>query len=131
MKFGIPRICREPTDHSTNCYFCMVNPCKRRFRKNAPAILYEDIPPSLAPVPHNPQLIVPIPPVHQCDRSTKTESDKDEDEEYNITSEAKNKKHYFPNQRDLNDLILNLNLNKSNAEILTSGLNNCIYWMKM
>ena len=94
MKFGMPRIWREPTDHLTNCYFCMVNPCKRRFGKNAPAILYVDIPSSLAPVPHNPQLIVPIPPVHQYDRSTKTESDKDEDEdeEYNITSEAKNKK---------------------------------------
>jgi len=61
-------------------------------------------------------------PVHQCDQSTKTISDKDEDKEYNITSESKNKKPYFPNQRDLNNLIRDLNLNKSNAEILTSKL---------
>ena len=30
MKFAIPRIWREPTDHSSNCYFCLVNPSKRR-----------------------------------------------------------------------------------------------------
>ncbi|XP_058862618.1 uncharacterized protein LOC131704953 [Acipenser ruthenus] len=29
MKFAIPRIWREPTDHSSNCYFCMVDPSKR------------------------------------------------------------------------------------------------------
>ena len=63
----------------------MVNPCKRRFNKNAPAILYVDIPSSLAPVPHNPQLIVPIPPVHQCDRSSKTE-DEYADQVLNSTS---------------------------------------------
>ena len=28
MKFAIPRIWREPTDHSTNCYFCMADPSK-------------------------------------------------------------------------------------------------------
>ncbi|XP_076325272.1 uncharacterized protein LOC143233190 [Tachypleus tridentatus] len=26
MKFAIPRIWRELTDHSSNCYFCMVDP---------------------------------------------------------------------------------------------------------
>ena len=108
MKFGIPWIWREPTNQSTNCYFCIVNPYKRRFGKNALAILYVDIPSSLASVSHNPQLIVPIPPVHQCGRSTKTESD--EDEENNITSEAKNKKPYFSNQCDLNDLIRDFDL---------------------
>src|SRR6218665_2707815 len=26
MKFAIPRIWRQTTDHSSNCYFCMVDP---------------------------------------------------------------------------------------------------------
>ncbi len=52
MKFAIPRIWREPTDHSTDCFFCMVDPWKRRSGKNAPAVFYPDIPSSIAPVSH-------------------------------------------------------------------------------
>ncbi|MGH0136926.1 UNVERIFIED_CONTAM: hypothetical protein FKN15_008500 [Acipenser sinensis] len=61
MKFAIPRIWREPTDHSSNCYFCMVDPSKRRTGKNAPAITYPDLPSSIAPVPHCHELPVPTP----------------------------------------------------------------------
>ena len=53
MKFAIPRIWREPTDHTNNCYFCMVDPSKRQTGKNAPAIVYPSIPSSIAPVPHS------------------------------------------------------------------------------
>src|SRR6218665_18434 len=35
MKFAIPRIWPQPTDHSSNCCFCMVDPTKRRIGKNA------------------------------------------------------------------------------------------------
>ncbi|XP_058848173.1 uncharacterized protein LOC131698720 [Acipenser ruthenus] len=49
MKFAIPRIWREPTDHSSNCYFCMVDPSKRRTGKNALAITYPDLPSSIVP----------------------------------------------------------------------------------
>ncbi len=62
MKFVIPRIWREPTDHSTDCFFCMVDPSKRRSGKNAPAVFYPDIPSSIAPVPHSADLPVPAPP---------------------------------------------------------------------
>ncbi|XP_076348414.1 uncharacterized protein LOC143246083 [Tachypleus tridentatus] len=39
MKFTIPRMWRESIDHSSNCYFCMVYPSKRRAGKNASAIM--------------------------------------------------------------------------------------------
>ncbi|KAL6481179.1 hypothetical protein MHYP_G00092590 [Metynnis hypsauchen] len=48
MRFAVPRIWREPTDHSTNCYFCMVDPSKRRTGKNATPVTYPDIPSSIA-----------------------------------------------------------------------------------
>jgi len=44
MKFAIPGIWRKPTDHSSNCYFWMVDPIKRRTGKNAPQIVHPHIP---------------------------------------------------------------------------------------
>ncbi|XP_076306192.1 uncharacterized protein LOC143222906 isoform X1 [Tachypleus tridentatus] len=61
MKFAIPRIWREPTDHSSNCYFCMVDPPKRRAGKNASAIMYSYLPSSIVQVPYCPELLVPTP----------------------------------------------------------------------
>ncbi|XP_076312154.1 uncharacterized protein LOC143225883 [Tachypleus tridentatus] len=59
IKFTIPRIWHEPTDHSSNCYFCMVDPSKCQAGKNASAITYLDLPSSIAPVLHCPELSVP------------------------------------------------------------------------
>ncbi|KAM5191482.1 uncharacterized protein ACMZJ9_020063 [Mantella aurantiaca] len=126
MKFAIPRIWREPTDHSNNCYFCMVEPTKRRTGKNAPQIVYPDIPSSIAPVPHCPQLPVPTPPTR--DRSSSGDNSKSDSEEdtgdleCDFTDADDEKRPYFPNQKDINDLIRDLGLTKSNAELLTSRL---------
>ncbi|KAL6480999.1 hypothetical protein MHYP_G00090790 [Metynnis hypsauchen] len=111
MHFAVPRIWREPTDHSTNCYFCMVDPSKRRTGKNATPVTYPDIPSSIAPVPHCPELPVPTPP----DRATppseeSSRSDTQEDvEDHDFSSCAdEERKPYYPNQKDLNDLIRDL-----------------------
>ncbi|KAM5145528.1 uncharacterized protein ACMZJ9_012878 [Mantella aurantiaca] len=126
MKFAIPRIWREPTDHSNNCYFCMVEPTKRRTGKNAPQIVYPDLPSSIAPVPHCPQLPVPTPPTR--DRSSSGDNSKSDSEEdtgdleCDFTDADDEKRPYFPNQKDINDLIRDLGLTKSNAELLTSRL---------
>ncbi|XP_076340714.1 uncharacterized protein LOC143241082 [Tachypleus tridentatus] len=61
MKFAIPRIWCEPTDHSSNCYFCMMNPSKHQAGKNASAIMYPDLPSFITSVPHCPELSVPTP----------------------------------------------------------------------
>ncbi|XP_076318645.1 uncharacterized protein LOC143229774 [Tachypleus tridentatus] len=126
MKFAIPRIWREPTDHSSNCYFCMVNPPKRRAGKNTSAIMYPDFPSSIAPVPHCSDL--PVPTTSERKQPSSKESNKLEEEEdvedpdYNFRGEAGERNPYYPNQRDLNDLISDLGLTKSNAELLTSRL---------
>lgn len=126
MKFAIPRIWREPTDHSSNCYFCMVNPKNRRTGKNAPQIVYPDIPSSIAPVPHSPDLPVPTPPrQHRPSSGDSSKSDSEADTgdmDYDSADEVGDRKPYFPNQKDVNDLIRDLGLTKSNAELLISRL---------
>ncbi|XP_058890837.1 uncharacterized protein LOC131740095 [Acipenser ruthenus] len=126
MKFAIPRIWREPTDHSSNCYFCMVDPSKRRTGKNAPAITYPDLPSSIAPVPHCHELPVPTPLEREqpsLEESSKSESEEDVvDPDDNFRGGAEERNPYYPNQKDLNDLIRDLGLTKSNAELLTSRL---------
>ena len=79
MKFAIPKIWHEPTNHTNDCYFCMVDPSKRRTRKNASEIVYPSIPSSIAPVPHSDQLPVPI--LTRCqDPVSADESTTDEDD---------------------------------------------------
>ena len=50
MKFGVPRIWREPTDHMENCYFCMVVVTGHQRGKKANIFDYHDLPSSLRPV---------------------------------------------------------------------------------
>lgn len=62
MNFSVPRIWREPTDHSTNCYFCTMDPSKQRTSKKAPAVIYLNISSSITIVSYVPELFVPNPP---------------------------------------------------------------------
>ena len=123
MRFAIPRIWRETTDHSSNCFSCMVDPSKRRGGKNAPAIIYPDLLSSIAPVPHCSELPVPTPPKReqQClQKKSSSEEHEDTDPEFRDPTDERNP--YYPNQEDINDLIRDLGLTKSNGELLTSRL---------
>ncbi|QQP48594.1 Uncharacterized protein FKW44_008962 [Caligus rogercresseyi] len=115
---AIPRVWREPTDHSSNCIFCMVNPSKRCTDNNAPQVIYPDLPSSIAPV--LPRTVVPTPSKRdQSSSGDYNNSGKDEDigdPDYGFTDAVKERKPCFPNQKDLNDLIRDLT--KSNAELL-------------
>ena len=103
----------------------MVDPFKHRTGKNAPAIVYPSITSSIAPVPHSDQLPLPIPTRSQ-DPISADKSATDEDDvtiaDYVLNSNLEEKKPYYPNQKDLNHLIRDLGLTKSNAELLTSRL---------
>ncbi|XP_076314799.1 uncharacterized protein LOC143227191 [Tachypleus tridentatus] len=126
MKFDILRIWREPTEQSNNCYFFMMDPSKCWAGKNPSAIMYPDLPSSIAPVPHCPELHVPTPPERKqpsTEESRKSEEEVDvEDPDYNFRGAADERNSYYPNQRDLNDLIRNIGVIKLNAELLTSRL---------
>src|SRR6218665_706880 len=80
MKFVILRIWPQLTDHSSNCYFCMVDPMKSRTGKNAPHIVNLDILSYISPVPHWPELPFPTPPKRDRPSSgDRSKSDSEED----------------------------------------------------
>ena len=104
----------------------MVDPTKRRTGKNAPEIVYADIPSSIAPVPHCPELPISTPPKRDhpsSGDSSKSDSEEDiGDPDYGFTDAVVERRPYFHNQKDISDLIRDLGLTKSNAELLTSRL---------
>jgi hypothetical protein len=78
-----------------------------------------------SPGAHCPELPVPTPPEREqpsSEQSSKSESEEDGDPNYNLRDGAQERNPYYPNQKDLNDLIRDLDLTKSNAELLTSRL---------
>ncbi|XP_036328305.1 uncharacterized protein LOC118754674 [Rhagoletis pomonella] len=86
--------------------------------------MYPDIPSSMAPVPHSSDRPVPTPPekeqVSSCESPDSMSVEDNEGEGFNLL--ADNKNPYYPNQKDMNDLIRDLGLTKSDAELLTSRL---------
>lgn len=123
MKFGVPRIWREPTDHTNNCYFCkVVVTCHRRGKKTD-VFDYPDLPSSLRPVMHCEELPVPNPPpVITKDACTSSSSETEDAHDDVFVAHDTQAIQHFPNQAELNDLIRDLGLTKSKAELLTSRL---------
>ena len=59
MAFGIPLIWREPKDHVTDCYLCLVN--TQGFNaKNKSKIEYPNLPSAIPPVTNCDEIPVPI-----------------------------------------------------------------------
>ncbi|KAL4706484.1 hypothetical protein ACJJTC_015682 [Scirpophaga incertulas] len=122
MKFAVPRIWREPSDHLTDCYFCIVKPLKG---KNSKKTSYPDLPSTSAPMPHTDTNPVPNPPVLENqvlsqDSFPSRSSSLSVPSEFVLESELK--LPHLINSEDLNDLIRDLNLPKSKAELLASRL---------
>ena len=95
MRFAVPRIWREPTNHTDDCYFCMVDPSRRRTGKNTPPIVYPSIPSSIAPVPHSEGLPVPIPPLTKDQPSTDEFTADEEETDFAPTPLQEEKKALF------------------------------------
>ena len=102
--------------------------------ENAPSIEYPNIPSSIAPVPHNTtDLPVQQPPTRDQPYPAETSSEDSRKEEGASSSSSSSvvcrrrrvgdeRCPYYPNQEDINDLIREMALTKSNAELLISRL---------
>ena len=119
MPFAIPIIWREPTNHLTDCYFCMVDVSHYRKSKGKKSIVYPSIPSSIAPVPHCEDLPIPKPRMLE---SLSSASASEEGKNADFDEARTSKEPHFPNQQEMDDLIQSMGLTKENAELLTSRL---------
>jgi len=132
MPFAVPMVWREPSNHATDCYFCMVPPASGGItNKKKCTIVYPNIPSVLRPVPQGEGISVPEPPKE----FTIDSDDEDESESTSGSPEppASTEPHvahgrssalqpHILTQDELNDLDRDLELSKSKAELLGSRL---------
>ncbi|XP_027233923.2 uncharacterized protein [Penaeus vannamei] len=118
LKFGIPMIWREPTNHATDCYFCAIDITGVN-RKNRSSLKYPDLQSARRPVAHCDE--IPVPVFRELpDISDKDPSGDQEDEEDEVVLDD-SAPHPF-SRNELNDLVRDLSLSKSSAELLASKL---------
>ena len=131
FKFGVPMVWREPTDHVTNCYFCMVK--TRGFSgKNKHLIQYPSLPSAIRPVPHSTAVPIPLPvPLGSNARLEEWTQHTNEDqpvlpaegnEESLLPGQSSSSTSFRFDQDELNDLVRDLGLSKTNSELLASRL---------
>jgi len=119
-----------PSNHGTDCYFCMVPPIQNDMSmKKKSTLVYPNIPSEIWPVPHGDGLPVPEPPnnfaVYSDDEDSV--SSKSEEELPSASRVADNlpstdfSNHKFT-EGELNDLIRDLKLPINKAELLAPKL---------
>lgn len=123
MPFAVPMVWREPRNHVDDCYFCITN-IKGITSKTKRSIQYPNIPSAMRPVPHDDSLPIPQPPdSYTLDSESHSGSTSPEAGPSYIPSA-----HDLPDtphlitQSELNDLVRDLDLPKTKAELLGSRL---------
>jgi hypothetical protein len=62
IPFAIPMVCMEPSNNSSDCYFCLTPPVASGMnRKKQQRIDYPNIPSAIRSVPHGEDLPMPEP----------------------------------------------------------------------
>jgi hypothetical protein len=62
MPFAVPVVWREPSNHSSDCYFCLTPPVASDMNRKKQKIDYQNIPSAIRPVPYGEDLPMPEPP---------------------------------------------------------------------
>jgi len=119
LKFGIPMVWRQPTNHDSDCYFCAIDVTGIN-KKNRSSLTYPDLQSARRPVAQCDKIPVPLfqelPESSDEDSSSAPEDNVEEEVVYGDDAP-----HPF-SQEELNDLVRDLSLPKSSAELLASRL---------
>ncbi|XP_039967827.1 sodium- and chloride-dependent GABA transporter 1-like [Bactrocera tryoni] len=122
MPFGILMSWREPRDHSSDCYFCMVKTSGYN-KKNKCKIEYPSLLSAIRPVPHSAEIPVPVfeeLPLSELQESVCDDDSSDSnDEDFEIEDDSARKGF---DQNELNDLARDLGLSKKASELMASRL---------
>ena len=129
MPFAFPMVWREPSNHSSDCYFCLTPPVASGMnRKKKQRIDYPNMPSAIRLVPHGEDLSVPEPPkeynmnsVMEEEDTEKTGPHKEKSTDPDFQVPAPESPHKLT-QNELNDLVRDLELPKVKAEMLASKM---------
>ena len=128
MPFADPMAWREPSDHSSDCYFCLTPPVATGMsRKKKQRIDYPNISSAIRPVPHREDLPVSEPLKEYNLNSEMEEEDMEktgpheERTDPDFQGPASESLHKLT-QNKLNDLVRDLELPKVKAELLESRM---------
>ncbi len=123
LKFGIPMIWREPKDHVTDCYFCIVKITGFN-KKTRHKICYPNLDSAIRPMPHCGEVPVPVfeqlPSLEDEDDILEDNPESDSDADFVDVPTTEPKRF---DQLELNDLVRDLGLSKELSELLASRLN--------
>ena len=121
LKFGIPMVWREPTNHANDCYFCAVDVTGIN-RNNRNNLKYPDLESARRPVAHCDDIPVPVLAelTDISDEEFSSVEELEEEEKELVVLDDDAPKPF--SQKELNDLVRDLNLSKSSAELLASRL---------
>jgi len=112
MTFAIPMVWTQPTDHVSDCYFCLTSSTVVT-GKSKHTVQYPNLPPAMRPVPH----IVELPVPTNMTLSDSESSDEDVGQVNNnmdfdptLAGASSSNEQHLVTQVDLNDIIHDLNL---------------------
>jgi len=126
MPFTIPIAWRQPTDHVSDCYFCLTS-ITGVTAKSKHTVQYPDLPSAMRPVPHGAELPVPKPPTNMTlsDNESNDEdvgqANKNMDCDPTFAGAYSSNETHLLTQGDVNHIVRNLNLPRSKLNFWAPG----------
>ena len=127
MPFAIPTVWRQPTDHVSDCYFCLTS-ITGVTTNSKHTVQYPNLPSAMRPVPHSVELLVAKPPTNMTlsDSESNNEdvgqANNNMDCDPTFTGASSSNEPHLLTQGDLNDIVRDLKLSKKQVELLGSRL---------